>query len=554
MDTSRVDEEGTPDVYRQLIDKLKKANTLDVPITEPLSLDWQAEQEILPKLKQELKQGQQFLPRVGEIVLFVRVLPKDVSIVREPKSGHFRLYDEVQGNFLGYPKWEASMVGQTPVEKTEIDDLVVEANKVWNISYTGVRVEPLPNINSKDKSLSKQYKYVPLHQTRPFVFWQEFLSHLRDEEFHPTIRNALTAMATMSLVDKHRFRSTWPQAWIYCSAIFLGSELLAVGDTVRLLPKTGQETCTDVLHITSIRLKFTNLDLASENDYDEGRPYNSEVFIFGKGYTTEQSYSSKQWLSIEDSPPDITTGYTATHPLHPPKKEMMIPFSRVLGRLYHADALTLWLGDNTVQPSTFLSAGKEGLLSARRYARENDHRIAESFGINWFWADNRAEALDLQTINGLEVSKYDTERESKKFKDELKEWRLQVKIAEDKEKEQERAQQKIAFQGQKSLRGFMAPGTQQPQHQQRDLSIHGASSDAGPVHQRGGVGMSRTASGTSTTMSLDSTAMKRASKVIELSSDEEEEIRRQSRLVSDADELEKKMKKAKVAVGVVIKP
>ena len=39
MDASRIDEEGTPDVWRNLIDKLKRHITIDQPVEEPLSME-----------------------------------------------------------------------------------------------------------------------------------------------------------------------------------------------------------------------------------------------------------------------------------------------------------------------------------------------------------------------------------------------------------------------------------------------------------------------------------------------------------------------------------
>jgi hypothetical protein len=65
----------------------------------------------------------------------------------------------------------------------------------------------------------------------------------------------------------------------------LGLEMLVVGDTVRLLLSAlKQQTCSvDILVIKSICLKWSGLDKASGNDYDEGRPYNSEIYVRGPG-------------------------------------------------------------------------------------------------------------------------------------------------------------------------------------------------------------------------------------------------------------------------------
>ncbi|KAF2277848.1 uncharacterized protein EI97DRAFT_274949 [Westerdykella ornata] len=532
LDVSRVDEQGNPDVYRQFIDKLEREHSLDEAITEPLSMDWRAEQECLPKMLEKVKDDPQYLPRAGEIVLFVRELPKHTTIVRNPKTGHFQLYDQANKAFIGNPQWQAGLVGQTPVEQTVIDDLVEEggSEKQWNVAYSGVRVEPLPNLNSPDKSLSKHHRYVPLHYTRPFILWKDYLASIPEEEWHPTIHNAITAAATMSLIGKYRFRGTWPEAWIYCHGIFIGHEMLAVGDAARVRPRDPDSLCTDVMIISSIRLKLTNLDLASGNDYDEMRPYNIEAFIFGKAYTTEPSRSLKEWLSFndEDDCPEIIRRYSAHHPLHPPGKEMMIPFPRVLGRVYDVDSMRLWLQPSDsegVNIVPLLDAGRQGVLEARDFARKHDRRIAESPGSSWWWADSRAEALDLHTVNGHEVSKYDTERKPK-------EWRSQIKAILEAEGERDRVEQREALQGQRSLRAFKAGPLQLQPTRDHNMTVGGLST-AGPSSASG------------------SSSSKRPSNVMDLSGedDEEEDSRhREYSVVSPRDE--QKMKKSRIAVVI----
>ncbi|KAF2177658.1 hypothetical protein K469DRAFT_602462 [Zopfia rhizophila CBS 207.26] len=442
MDTSRVDEEGTPDVYRNLIDKLKRHGTLDETITESMSMDWRAEQEILPTMLKKLRSEPQWLPRTGDLVLFIRTLPPDVEICQD-KDGGFQFYDHANKIFVGYPTWEAGVVGQPPAEDLAIDDLVAQTEKEMGVSYSGCRIEPLPDPNDTNKSLSKRYKYVPLHHTRPFIFWKEFLGHIPEEQWHPTVKNALTVMSSFSLMGKHRFRGTWPNASIHCHGIYIGSELLSVGDTVRLLPKSPSSTCTDVLIIKSIRLKLSNLDLASDNDYDEGRPYNSTVLITGPAYTSDLTRLNKEYLT-SSPPPRSMSKYPEFYPLHPPSKELQISFSRILGRLFEADAMTLWFPSlsedmKTVLPPD-LSLGVEGVVGARQFARERDRRIEGMLGSSWFWGDTRAEALDLETVNGLEVGRFDRDRNPK-------EWRKMIKtmdmMTSEKEREEARKRTRV---------------------------------------------------------------------------------------------------------------
>jgi hypothetical protein len=302
MDTTRVDEEGSPDVYRNLINRLRRNGTIDEAIEEPLSMDWRVEQELLPVLRRKVVENPQWAPRVGDIVLYVRDLPDDVHILQFPITKDYRMYDEKEKQWLDQPVWEAGLVSQTPTEEVTINDICENGQKQGNVTYSGVRVEPLPDVNDQEKSLSKRHKYIPIRHTRPFVLWKHFLH--QTQKCHPTILNAQTITATMSLTGKHRFKGVWPEASIYSRAMYLGYEMLAVGDAVRLLPNAshGQTTITDILIIKSIRLKWSNLDNASDNDWDEGRPYNSSVWIYGAAYTSDPGRQNKEWFSLSRIP------------------------------------------------------------------------------------------------------------------------------------------------------------------------------------------------------------------------------------------------------------
>jgi hypothetical protein len=532
IDTRRVDEEGTPDVYRNLIDKLKQRGELDESIIEPMSLDWRAEQECLPRLKNELAERKQFLPRAGEIVLFVRELPRGVTITRERKSGAFKLYHEGNGSFIGNPAWEAGLVGQTPIEAIDLDDVADEPEKAMSVSYSGIRVEPVPDPNGKNKSLSKRYKYVPLHHTRPFIFWKEFLGQIPENQWHMTIKHALTLMSTFSLLDKHRFKGKWPKASIYCHGIYVGSELLAIGDTVRLLPKQDGPRCASTVVIKTIRLELDNLDKASNNDYDEGRPYNSSIFIYGKGYTTEAEQSSKEWASLDDEESKVNMEYyQALYPSHPPNKELKVPFSRILSRLYDSDAMTLWLPSPLDKEGHIslrgLDQGQEGLLEARAYARATDQRIINDLGSTWFWGDTRAQALDLQTVNGLEISQHDTERDPT-------DWRRQIKVMESVAQENKMAEQQTGNPLQRNLKAFMAP----PPHG-LDLPVR-----SGTVGLKGETGRLSSGSSTATGEGSVSGSKRRASRVGDSRS--EDDMEEQAKAMGNQRDNRKKVKVAVV--------
>jgi len=413
LDTTNVDSEGTPDVYRNLIDKLRRHRDVDEPISEPLSPDWRAEQEHLPKFLDEIKTQDQWVPRTGDIVLYIRNMPDTVELVRDNTTGELQLYDERRKQHLGVPQWAAGLVTE-PATGTTVAELVAPTQE-RNVSSIGVRVEPVPNLNESDKSLSQRHKYVLLRQTSPFMMWRDLLRRIPQEEWHDTVKNALALMSTLSLMGKYRFRGSWPNASIYCHGIYVGAEMLAVGDTVRLLPnkQSGQSGCTDVMSVKSIRLKWTNLDKASDNDYDEGRPYNSEIWIYGSAYTSDGSRSNKLWVTEHNvEAPRVANDYTDWYPLHPADKELAIPYSRVLGRLHEREAVAYFLKSDHDDPPG-LDLGRQAVTEARAFARKHDNRIAAESDATWYWGDDRADALNLRTINGLDVSRYDPDRDVK---------------------------------------------------------------------------------------------------------------------------------------------
>jgi hypothetical protein len=530
MDLTRVDLEGTPDVYRNLIDKLKRHTTIDEIIEEPLSPDWLAEQKVLPGMLQTVQCQAQWIPRIGDIVLFLRNLPDGVEVLRHGVSGDYQMYDEESEELLGRPQWEAGLIGEVPTESAAVSDLHRSVSET-NVIYSGVRVEPLPDPNNEaDKSLSKKYKYVSLRQTRPFVLWKEVLQEVPQQQWHSTVINALTLTSTLSLVGKYRFRGTWPDAVIYCHGIYLGSEMLAVGDTVRLLPNAykAQTRCVDILVVKSIRLKWSNLDVASGNDYDEGRPYNSEVFVYGSAYTSDPLAVNKEYMSEDNAePPKAANVYGEWYPLHASTKELVVPYTRILGRLHEQDAMSFWLNSDPNDRSN-PDSGREGLYDARAFARKNDRRITSQPGATWFWGDDRADALNLHTINSLEVSKYDQKRDIRTLRKNIK-----VLNGLDNAKPNTIAKPSAPL-ARRDLRTFMAPGTATlPDH------AHG-------VHDRS---MSESIIRSRTSNEVPGSSKKRPP-IIDLSDDEDEaEFRQNTTIVDDANTSKKKAKVAIVIRG-----
>ncbi|KAF4302545.1 Transcription-silencing protein Clr2 [Botryosphaeria dothidea] len=425
----RIDDEGTPDIYRNLIDKLRRDGHVNEAIRETMSLDWQAERKSLPPLLDQLSQQGQWVPRPGEIVLFVRNLAPGTEICFDESTREYKVWSTGQERFGSHPRWEAGVVTQPAAELPRVGDLLSETNKQFQRNYSGFRIEPIPDPNNTLKHWSKQHKYLPLSAMRPFAFWSDFLHGVPENDWHPTIMHAFTAMSSVSLVEKQRFTGTWPTASITCRGIFIGSEFILTGDTVRLMPKQQGAAVTDVLKITSIKLVLMNLDTASDDDYDQKHPYNSAIHVTGKAFTSDPGHATNRipLTDAERSGLPIESYEDEWYWMHDPERSLRIPFNRILGRCFEAEAMALWF---PTKPSDYgndqgqaaeLSRGVEGMYRSRHYSSHNYLKIEK--GKTWFWGDSRIEALDLATVNGQEVGKHDKSRDPKT-------WRKLIKIME----------------------------------------------------------------------------------------------------------------------------
>ena len=419
---SELDSEGTPDVYRTLLNRLERDRYVDVPIEEHMSLDWRVESQFLREMLDHIPNQPSWLPRLGELVLFLRKLDEPGTIQRK-WTGETKIFNRIKKRWEGFPLWEAGVVTQVAEENLQIEELVEPSDKEHHVNYAGFRVEPISNPNSKSKLFSRRYKYVPLHHVRPFTFWAETLHNVPQDILHETIQHAKTLSSSLTLVGKYHFRGTWPSSDIFCKGIYIGSEIVVVGDTVRMLPTPGTAKVTDILKVTAIKLKFTNLDHASRNDQSDGHPYNSTVVIIGKAYTTDIRKAAPTASSIERGsgliPADVHD-CSIWYPLHASSQSMQVPFKRILGRCYSSKAMHLWFSSSepdatdVVLRSMGLSSGLSGTLEAREFARRHDKRLSRE-GRNWLWADTRAEALDVESLNGVETAKHDESRDPRRW-------------------------------------------------------------------------------------------------------------------------------------------
>ncbi|KAK5171110.1 uncharacterized protein LTR77_004254 [Saxophila tyrrhenica] len=442
--------EGVPDVYETLIEKLRIAGpggSVDEPIEERMSPDWRTGNATSKELLQEWRSLPGYAPRMGEIVLFVRKINGGEVIALyddDEDSAHFQRYDTQEGQWLGHPRWEAGVVTQMPQEPTLDQDLLDDIGKALAVNDSGWRIEPLSQPGSENKPHARQSKYVPLHHIRPFTLWSECVSGLERDKWHPTILHAVTVASSLCVIDKFRFRGTWPHATVFAKGVYIGAELIMVGDTVRLLPRKSEQDediVTDVMVVTAIRFRFVNLDLDDTAIITPppDSPYQTCLHISGRICTLDPTRSFDGVGKVPIGPselPSSLSGYGQWYHYHDPKRPLLkaeVPYTRVLGRCYEDKAFQAWLGDSKQLATKCLppndtpvdiSYGLEGITQARKYSQDRDSRIAaQGGGKTWFWADTRIEQLDLHEVNNRTVGVKDAER----TKGQMAKWKASLK-------------------------------------------------------------------------------------------------------------------------------
>ena len=435
--TEMVDEEGTSDIWKQLAKQLEDDGSVNVPIEEPDSIDWTVEHRSLPQHTRLMQQQPRWMPRTGELVLFIRDIPSNQTLHFDEDARSFRLWDSRSASWTGLPIWEAGVVTETSEEPATIKDLVMEVDKSFQVAYSGFRVEPMPEIGSDDKSWSKRSTYVPLHQIRPFCFWREFLRGTERADYHPTVWHAMGAAASFSVYNKYHFKGTFPSATVFCKGLYIGSELMLVGDVVRLTTPE-QSDITEILYVTSIKLKL--LDIGSPESafgpdaQSSAPPWYTCIHVSGVAFTTDPTKACSTEKHAIDAKtsllPEGLDGYGRWYYVHAPEQRMEVPFQRVLGRCFEDEAMMLWFPSKMnsrsptpvklfsainsgkgkgkarmtdQEPEADLSLGLQGTLKARTYASANDPRVVREEGKTWFWGDSRVQQLGLSHVKNVDV-------------------------------------------------------------------------------------------------------------------------------------------------------
>ncbi|OJJ75075.1 hypothetical protein ASPBRDRAFT_119788 [Aspergillus brasiliensis CBS 101740] len=373
--------EGTPDVFKMAVLQLELQGLQEKDITEPGSMDWRAERSPLDEYIQKLGMQPSFLPRAGEVVLWTPDFEGELAWNDE--HNQIQIYSPSEKRWLDTPDWRAGI---------------------------------------------------------PFNAYEHFLQNITRENLHPSIEYAMTIMSSFSLLDKYHFKGVWPNASIYCRGIFIGAELLTIGDAVRLKPQnyhlndnnssssnsdnpqsTPSRTVTDIMVIDEIRLDLKNCDSAPKSKHLAEK---YTVRIRGKIYTPSHRricLSSNTLQPTKPLNPDEVvsafhyvgmSGYGDWYRMHS-GATVDISQDMILGRLYEPDALQLMFG------SLALGYDLHGVLRGREYSRQADERIPE--GRKWFWGDFRTQTLAIDSLNGEDVGHYSDARD-------VKMWRANLRV------------------------------------------------------------------------------------------------------------------------------
>ena len=385
--------------------------------------DWRSTRESAAETIRQIAEQPLFVPRVGELVLWCHTIKGEIR--RHPHSKEFRLFDPVSGRWGKHPRWIGGVISQAPSPDEPIsqDDILNEGKRKKAVTYSGFRVECLPNPNDRDKSLSLRYSHVPMHHIRPLTYWKEFMLGIPPGDWHPTIRNCMTTMGTIAQIERYQFHGIWPDANIHSKGCAYGAETFYIGDVVRM-HFDDTTVVTDILHITDIVFKFKGYHPDHNERVLPHLVSTINADFHGYGYTTDIKRSS---FRVQVNPtlhnhglPKMVYDYGPWFYIFQPNEVMTTSCTTILGRLFEGDAIRKWLPDtdegdavksrfsDTNNDSPLMQAGFQGLLEMRKSALEWDERMKNP-SKPYRLCERRVDALDILTFNGRDVSRFEDE-------------------------------------------------------------------------------------------------------------------------------------------------
>ena len=391
-------------------------------IVEPDSTSWSIKQKLSLKANKPLPFQPHFVPRNGEMVLFV-LADDSCSIEYSAKFDKYVMFDNEANAETSHLEWLAGVVTEVPSFDLSTDDLTFNTRNGLDGSNSSFRIQLL--VDNEGRGSEQQSCCVPLSLIRPLNGWKRWLHGISFEDVDQTVINALSLMRTVSITDRLQFIGMYPHARIYCGGVFIGAEYFVPGDTVRLhssidqsspaldpnldpnldsanarisFTLSGESTVTDILIIKHIYVSFYNLDSNTS-------PPRLSVTLLGQVLTTSNQYDLPINLPTDASAfpypfgsHSVTaTSYNTTwYQANPFTRELEVPHNAVLGRLYEADAMGRLYGGEGVDPSQFLGYDFDGVKEARAMSGD---------GGEWKWGETRAGCLKLTEVDGIKLER-----------------------------------------------------------------------------------------------------------------------------------------------------
>ena len=210
------------------------------------------------------------------------------------------------------------------------------------LHLSGYLIEPFPDFFRPEKDATVASLYVPIRNMCPFTYAVELHKGLFAREYHGSIYSAMERMCNFSLVYQQYIKGQWPGAILYFAGIYLGAELIVVGDAVRIKSEILEKRCHEIMIVKSIKLKYNDLE-AEDDGTVTGEKFGLRRLLFrGYGYTTDNTH-----LNVGEEVPfsEEFVVHKAMrqqqksvkwYRIGKPGQEMEVDFSRIIGRLFEA--------------------------------------------------------------------------------------------------------------------------------------------------------------------------------------------------------------------------
>ncbi|MCJ1394167.1 hypothetical protein MMC18_007045 [Xylographa bjoerkii] len=417
-----------------------KPAAVDVEMRDPHSQDTRAINAIFERPFREPS----WVPRHNEIILWCRE-PRGKWVLNATTT--MFVFKSASEEELRANKWMAGVVTARAIMLPEFAELASMPMHPWyylkhfvnrNIIKDTYLIEPVldpwvkrpspffPGNQADTAFVPPMQVQVPISQIRPFNHFEHVL-HKRDrlvgyegKPFHASIDHAFKLMSTFSIASRFRFRGVWPDAKFYAKGIYLGAELIVIGDAVQVQPKYWYSSSykSFILHLTEISVEYRGIPKPQncitgrardrvdtwhtkyENSNDIG------VYFYGYRYSHRDGDGVALVKRGERDLPSAMRGDTKWYYMGTKDMKVKVRLEDIVGRVYEQKADQAWYG-RTETP--YYYRGRTSVLEKRWWARNNDPRIDSNDGQDFFWANTHIEGLGVESLTHLPVGYIDGE-------------------------------------------------------------------------------------------------------------------------------------------------